>query len=129
MDSTMSFTLSIDTGEDTQLDIEQLRSEGPLLVVIKGIGVGQTFPLESEEVQIGRDPDNDIFLDDVTVSRKHAAIRNAKGKFELVDTGSLNGTYKNRKRVEQAPLNDGDEVQIGKFRMLFIGRQGAKNGN
>jgi pSer/pThr/pTyr-binding forkhead associated (FHA) protein len=129
MDSTMSFNLSLDVGEDTQLDLEKLSKEGPLLIVVKGIGVGQTFALEKEEVSIGRDPDNDIFLDDVTVSRRHAAIRNASGKFEISDTGSLNGTYVNRKRVEKVVMTEGDELQIGKFRMIFFGRHGAKNGN
>jgi len=122
---THSFSLAAESGDELQVDLERLRSEGPLLIVVKGIGVGQTFSLDSDEVLIGRDPDNDIFLDDVTVSRRHAAIKDCLSGLELVDTGSLNGTYVNRERVESVALSDRDELQIGKFKMVYIGRHGA----
>ena len=124
-DTTHSFSLAAEGGDELQVDLEQLRSEGPLLIVVKGIGVGQTFSLGSNEVLIGRDPDNDIFLDDVTVSRRHAVIKDQPSGLELVDTGSLNGTYVNRERVESITLGDRDELQIGKFKMVYIERYGV----
>ncbi len=124
-DMTHSFSLASESGDELQVDLDQLRSEGPLLIVVKGIGVGQTFSLNSDNVLIGRDPDNDIFLDDVTVSRRHAVIKDGQKGLELVDTGSLNGTYVNRERVESVILGDRDELQIGKFKMVYIGRHGA----
>jgi pSer/pThr/pTyr-binding forkhead associated (FHA) protein len=71
---------------------------------------------------IGRSPDCGIFLDDVTVSRKHAVLLQRDGVFTIEDQGSLNGTFVNRKRVESAELSDGDEVQIGKYRLTFLNR-------
>ena len=76
--------------------------------------------LDSDEVSTGRHPNSDIFLDDVTVSRKHATFRRAEGVFLVRDVGSLNGTYVNRKRIDQAELKTRDEVQIGKFRLVFL---------
>lgn len=127
MDSTITFTLSPEGAEEAQVDFERLAEEGPLLIVTKGVGVGRIFPLEGENVRIGRDPDSDIFLDDVTVSRSHAVIDRSGGKLAISDTGSLNGTYVNRERVEQKELGDHDEVQIGKFKMIFIEPRGALN--
>jgi ribosomal protein L40E len=96
---------------------------GPALVVRSGGGrSGETFPLESERITVGRSPDCDIFLDDVTVSRKHAAITKDGNAFSIKDEGSLNGTFVNRKRVEGAELEDGDEIQIGKYRLTFLSR-------
>ena len=69
---------------------------------------------------VGRHPRSDIFLDDVTVSRRHAEFRLENGEFQVVDVGSLNGTYVNRDRIDRVALNDGDEVQIGKFRLVFL---------
>lgn len=128
MDSTITFSLSAETGDETRVDIEQLRAEGPLLLVTKGIGVGQVFQLGEGQVLIGRDPDSDIFLDDVTVSRKHAILKVADGTYELEDSGSLNGTYVNRVRVDAVTVSDGDELQIGKFKMVFIDRHEAEYG-
>jgi len=79
------------------------------------------FPLDAAEITIGRSPDCGIFLDDVTVSRRHAVLRRQDG-FWIEDQGSLNGTFLNRKRIESAQLEDGDEVQVGKYRMTFLGR-------
>ena len=69
---------------------------------------------------MGRHPDSDVFLDDITVSRRHSEIERRNGAFEVRDVGSLNGTYLNQKRVERAPIHNGDELQVGKFRLLFL---------
>jgi ribosomal protein L40E len=96
---------------------------GPALVVRSGGGrAGEAFPLEGERVTVGRSPDCEIFLDDVTVSRKHAALTKNGDSFSIRDEGSLNGTFVNRKRVEGAELEDGDEIQIGKYRLTFLSR-------
>jgi pSer/pThr/pTyr-binding forkhead associated (FHA) protein len=81
---------------------------------------GESFKPTGERTRIGRSPDCEIFLDDVTVSREHAVLVEANGKFTVEDQGSLNGTFVNRKRIDSAPLQEGDEVQIGKYRMTFI---------
>ena len=91
-----------------------------LLLVGAGPATGSRFLLDAEQTTVGRHPRADIFLDDVTVSRKHAVfIRQSDGGFAVRDSGSLNGTYVNRERVEQAVLRAGDEVQIGKYRMTY----------
>jgi FHA domain len=91
-----------------------------LLVVSHGPNIGARFLLDRDLIVAGRHPDSDIFLDDVTVSRSHAEFRRSGGTFALVDTGSLNGTYVNRERVPATELRNGDEVQIGKFRLTFL---------
>jgi pSer/pThr/pTyr-binding forkhead associated (FHA) protein len=97
--------------------------EGPALVVRSGGGrSGEVFHLQGERTSVGRSPDCDIFLDDVTVSRTHAVIAQQGGRFTIEDLGSLNGTFLNRHRIEQAPLTDDDEVQIGKYRFVFLAR-------
>ncbi len=98
--------------------------EGPALVVRSGGGrSGEVFGLHEGSTTIGRSPDCDVFLDDVTVSRKHAVVAENDGTFVLEDLGSLNGTFLNRRRIdEQAPLTDDDEVQIGKYRLVFLAR-------
>jgi pSer/pThr/pTyr-binding forkhead associated (FHA) protein len=90
-----------------------------LLVVLRGPNAGARFLLDSDEVSAGRHPDSDIFLDDVTVSRKHATFRREGDVFMMRDVGSLNGTYVNRDRIEEVALRTRDEVQIGKFRLVF----------
>jgi hypothetical protein len=103
--------------------LEELGVEGTALVVRAGGGrQGETFPLEGGEIEIGRSPDADVFLDDVTVSRSHAVLSRDDGGYTIEDRGSLNGTYVNRRRVEKAKLEDGDEVQIGKYRLTFFSR-------
>lgn len=92
---------------------------GPALVVSKGPDAGERFVLAGEIVTIGRDPASDIFLNDITVSRRHARIDRTQAGFNLSDVGSLNGTYVNGERIETHPLTSGDEVQIGKFRLRF----------
>ena len=103
--------------------LEDLGVKGPALVVRSGGGrVGETFHPDDERTTIGRSPDCGIFLDDVTVSRKHAVLIRGDGLFTIEDQGSLNGTFVNRKRVESAQLSDGDELQIGKYRLTFLNR-------
>jgi pSer/pThr/pTyr-binding forkhead associated (FHA) protein len=91
-----------------------------LLVVRRGPNAGARFLLDHDITTSGRHPDSDIFLDDVTVSRRHAEFHRGANAFTVRDVGSLNGTYVNRERVESATLSNGDEVQIGKFRLMFI---------
>jgi pSer/pThr/pTyr-binding forkhead associated (FHA) protein len=93
-----------------------------LLVVVRGPNAGSRFLLDDDFTSTGRHPDSDIFLDDVTVSRRHAEFYRDSDRFTVRDVGSLNGTYVNRERIEEAELFGGDEVQIGKFRLLFLTR-------
>jgi hypothetical protein len=103
------------------LEHEDFGIEGPALVVRAGGGrAGETFTPTAERTRIGRSPDCEIFLDDVTVSRNHAVLVQENGKFHVEDQGSLNGTFVNRRRIDNAPLTEGDELQIGKYRMTFI---------
>lgn len=99
--------------------IEALPTSSALLVVRRGPNAGARFLLDSERTTAGRRPDSDIFLDDVTVSRRHAEFLRREGRFVVRDVGSLNGTYVQRDRIEETVLRAGDEVQIGKFRMVF----------
>jgi pSer/pThr/pTyr-binding forkhead associated (FHA) protein len=117
-------TFTPDDGDGTaDAVLEDVGVKGPALVVRSGGGrAGETFGTESEQTTIGRSPDCGIFLDDVTVSRKHAVLTNRNGTFTIEDQGSLNGTFVNRKRVEAAELEDGDELQIGKYRLTFLNR-------
>jgi len=112
-----------DGGDESQADaaaVETLPPNTALLVVRRGPNAGSRFLLDSEVTEVGRRPDSDIFLDDVTVSRRHAEFYRHGGTFAVRDVGSLNGTYVNRERIEQTPLSGGDEVQIGKFRLVFL---------
>ena len=94
--------------------------EGPLLVVRKGPQPGERFFLDRSRLVIGRDPESDIFLNDMTVSRTHAVIESDVHGVKVTDSGSLNGTYVNGACAEEALLNDGDVLQIGTFQMLFL---------
>lgn len=120
-DSTISFT-SIEEAEEEEAVVEEepLPGERIVLVVKKGPIVGQRFPIESKEITLGRDPQSDIFLNDITVSRKHAKIATTPDGIIITDVGSLNGTYVNGKRVESTFLKHGDELQIGKFKLIFL---------
>jgi hypothetical protein len=102
--------------------VESLPPGTALLVVLRGPNAGSRFLLDSDFTSAGRHPDSDIFLDDVTVSRRHAEFYRHGDRFTVRDVGSLNGTYVNRDRIEEAELVGGDEVQIGKFRLLFMTR-------
>ena len=100
--------------------VDSLPSGSALLVVKRGPNAGSRFLLDRDTTSAGRHPDSDIFLDDVTVSRRHAEFRRDGAEFVVVDVGSLNGTYVNREPVDTAVLANGDEVQIGKFRLVFL---------
>ncbi len=102
--------------------VEGLPSGSALLVVKRGPTAGSRFPLDQPVTSAGRHPGSDVFLDDITVSRRHAEFRRETGEFRVVDIGSLNGTYVNRQPVESAVLASGDEIQIGKFRLVFLTR-------
>lgn len=99
-----------------------------LLVVKRGPNAGSRFLLDSDLTTAGRHPESDIFLDDVTVSRRHAEFYRHPRGFTVRDVGSLNGTYVNRERIEEADLNDGDEVQVGKFRLMFLAGRRSQAG-
>lgn len=111
--------------------VEGLPPGSALLVVKRGPNAGSRFLLDQAITSAGRHPDSDIFLDDVTVSRRHAEFRLENNEFNVVDVGSLNGTYVNREPVDSAVLANGDEVQIGKFRLVFLTgpKQGEDDGS
>ncbi len=100
--------------------VEALPEGSALLVVKRGPNAGSRFLLDRDTTSAGRHPASALFLDDVTVSRRHAEFRREGGEFVVVDVGSLNGTYVNREPVDTAGLANGDEVQIGKFRLVFL---------
>jgi len=107
--------------EEAAAALEDLGVKGPALIVRSGGGrSGETFYPQGERTTIGRSPDCEIFLDDVTVSRKHAVLLQRDGRFLVEDLGSLNGTFLNRRRIESGELADGDELQIGKYRLTFL---------
>ena len=106
--------------DSTVTGVEGLPEGQALLVVKRGPNAGSRFLLDQATTSAGRHPDSDIFLDDVTVSRRQAEFRSEGSSFTVVDVGSLNGTYVNREPVDSASLSNGDEVQIGKFRLVFL---------
>ncbi len=107
-------------GDEFPFPGEALEAGQGLVVVKRGPNAGSTFLIETDVTTVGRSTDRDIFLDDVTVSRKHAEILRAGSDFTIQDQGSLNGTYVNRERVDSSTLATGDEIQIGKFKLLFF---------
>ncbi len=109
-----------DEADDDAAAVAALPPGTALLAVRRGPNAGSRFLLDSDLTLVGRHPDSDIFLDDVTVSRRHAEFYRQGGGFTVRDVGSLNGTYVNRERIEEATLNPGDEVQVGKFRLVFL---------
>ena len=121
-ETTQTYTPEEIADEEDPLD--EIAAEGPALVVRSGGGrAGEHFIPEGDRTTIGRSPDNDIFLDDVTVSRKHAVVLQSGGELRIEDLGSLNGTFVNRRRIDAATqLESGDEVQIGKYRLSFISK-------
>ncbi len=119
-----------ETAETTLSGLEPVASGTALLVVKRGPNAGSRFILDKPVVTAGRHPESDIFLDDVTVSRRHAEFTLGNEGYEVADTGSLNGTYVNREAVESSALANGDEVQIGKFRLVFLtGGPGSQAGS
>jgi pSer/pThr/pTyr-binding forkhead associated (FHA) protein len=114
--------LDVDENDDLAGDLlgESLPDGFALLVVQRGPNAGSRFLLDKPVTTAGRGPDSDIFLDDVTVSRRHAQFTRTDDGFVVEDVGSLNGTYLNRERIEKASVHNGDEVQVGKFRLVFF---------
>jgi hypothetical protein len=112
-----------ETGELIPVELEDVVAQGAALVIRAGGGrVGESFGLQGDRIDIGRRPDSAVFLDDVTVSRDHALIVRRGGDWHLDDLGSLNGTYVNRHRIETHRLQDGDELQVGKYKLTFLSR-------
>ena len=110
-----------------QAAVDALPLDSALLIVQRGPDAGSRFLLDADVVTAGRHPDSDIFLDDVTVSRRHAEFRRIEGgRFVVRDVGSLNGTYVNRERIDEATLSGGDEVQIGKYRLVYFASAQAR---
>jgi pSer/pThr/pTyr-binding forkhead associated (FHA) protein len=123
-DTTITF-MPLDQGgevaeEEVHVPLEELTEGLGMLVVRRGPNAGSRFLLDNPVTRAGRHPDSDIFLDDITVSRRHAEIIRGDDGYVLKDVGSLNGTYLNRERIEEAALGNGDEVQIGKFKLVFF---------
>ena len=100
--------------------VDALPSGSALLVVQRGPGAGSRYLLDTDLSTVGRHPESDIFLDDITVSRRHVEFHRTEGSYRVHDVGSLNGTYVNRDRIDDALLQNGDEVRIGKFRLVFF---------
>jgi pSer/pThr/pTyr-binding forkhead associated (FHA) protein len=110
--------------DDMAVELGEVPAGVGILVVKRGPNVGSRFALDADVVRAGRHPESDIFLDDITVSRRHAEIVREGGHYLVRDVGSLNGTYLNRERVESAPLAHGDELQIGTFKLVFLSGRG-----
>ena len=119
--TTVTFAVETETvDDDVSFDLDDIPAGNGLLVVTRGPTAGSRLAVTKPKTTIGRHPDSDIFLDDITVSRRHAEIHRADNGFRVRDAGSLNGTYLNRKRVEEAELTTGDELQVGKFKLAFF---------
>lgn len=112
--------------EELTLNVDEIAIDGGVLVVKRGPKAGSRFPLDPVLTTAGRHPDSTIFLDDVTVSRRHAEVAHTADGYLVRDAGSLNGTYVNRERVDEHRLENGDEVQIGKFKLVFVAGPGHK---
>jgi hypothetical protein len=112
-----------ETGDYVPVDIGELAGQSAALVIRAGGGrAGESFAIDGERMTIGRRPDSAIFLDDITVSRDHALLVRRGSDWYLDDCGSLNGTYVNRERIDSRRLQDGDELQVGKYKLTFRGR-------
>jgi hypothetical protein len=120
---TATYRIDDETGELVPLDADEVTAHGPALVIRAGGGrVGESFAVDGERMSIGRRPDCEVFLDDVTVSRDHALMIRRGEDWYLDDCGSLNGTYVNRSRIDSHRLEEGDEVQIGKYKLTYHAR-------
>jgi FHA domain-containing protein/zinc ribbon protein len=122
VESTVTYKVSEETGEYEPVSVEaEVDKAGAALVIRSGGGrAGETFAIDEERMSIGRTPDASIFLDDVTVSRNHALLVERQDGHFIDDLGSLNGTYVNRRRIESHLLEDGDEIQIGKYKLSYL---------
>lgn len=119
--ATITFTIdqTVSTGE-VEVDLDDVGTGG-VLVVTRGPNSGSEFALEHVITNLGRHPDSDVFLDDVTVSRRHAEIQRTPAGYVVRDVGSLNGTYLNQKMIDgDAPFSNGDEIQVGRFKLVFV---------
>jgi pSer/pThr/pTyr-binding forkhead associated (FHA) protein len=119
-DTTAAWQLD-ETGDMRPLDPEAVPQEGTLVIRSGGGRSGETFSVAGDQMRIGRSPDAEVFLDDVTVSRNHALLVRRRDGLFIDDLGSLNGTYVNRRRIESHKLVDGDELQIGKYKLTYLG--------
>ena len=117
---TLSAVEAADLEDDLAKYLDELAPGVGLLVLRRGPNAGSSYRIETESTSAGRHPDSDIFLDDITVSRRHAVIERDDDGFKVRDAGSLNGTYVNRERVDESRLRTGDELQIGRFRLSFV---------
>jgi hypothetical protein len=126
-----SAAAEVETADEHESGVAEALPPGSALLVVKrGPNAGSRFLLDADVTTAGRHPDSDIFLDDVTVSRRHAEFVREGGGFVVRDVGSLNGTYLNRERLESAALAGGDEVQIGKYRLVFLtGSRASEDGS
>ena len=111
-----------ETGELEPVDVEKVAEGGALIIRSGGGRAGESFSIEGERTTIGRSPDAGVFLDDVTVSRNHALLVKRRDGLYLDDLGSLNGTYVNRRRIESHKLQNGDELQVGKYKLTYLER-------
>ena len=122
-DEPATITFAIDqapSGEELQVDLAEV-GPGGVLIVTRGPNTGSEFALEHVITTVGRHPDSDIFLDDVTVSRRHVEVERLTSGYVVRDVGSLNGTYLNQQRIDKdAPMGNGDELQVGKFKLVFV---------
>lgn len=116
---TVTFQVDSSPEEEVSVDLDDVPPTG-LLVVRSGPNAGSKFAVEKDRITLGRHPDSDIFLDDITVSRRHVEVVRRDSAYIARDVGSLNGTYVNRDRIEEAPLANGDELQVGKFKLVFL---------
>ncbi len=123
-ETTITFLPNETSGESPEdeltVSLDEVSDDQGLLVVKRGPNAGSRYALDADVVHVGRHPESEIFLDDITVSRRHAEFLREGRTFSVRDVGSLNGTYLNRERIEQSPLTHGDEVQIGKFKLVFV---------
>jgi pSer/pThr/pTyr-binding forkhead associated (FHA) protein len=121
--TTMTYTVG-ETGDMQPVDIDEVvEAAGAALVIRAGGGrAGESFSIDADRVSIGRSPDAGVFLDDVTVSRNHALLVRRRDGLYIDDLGSLNGTYVNRRRIESHRLGDGDEIQVGKYKLSYLER-------
>jgi pSer/pThr/pTyr-binding forkhead associated (FHA) protein len=119
-DTTEAYQMD-EAGELRPVDLEQVTGEGATLAIRSGGGrAGEVFNVAGERMTIGRSPDAEIFLDDVTVSRNHALLVRRRDGLYIDDLGSLNGTYVNRRRIESHKLQNGDELQVGKYKLTYL---------
>jgi hypothetical protein len=126
-DRTVTFqAVEVEADDEVTVALEELPEGTGMLVVKRGPNAGSKFVLDGDVTTAGRHPESDIFLDDITVSRRHAEVARTPAGYVLRDVGSLNGTYLNRERIEEASLSNGDELQVGKFKLVFFAGAGPE---